>query len=173
MLDTSTWKEFSVGGENGIFLLEKTRGKVTDELLDGNDIAYIAAKKTFNGFSQRCQLEGFEDWVSKGNCIVFVCIGAGSAGYATYQPEDFIGMNGKTICGYNENLNENIGIFLETVLSCERPKYSFGRSWTGERLANTKIKLPVTKSNEPDWVWMDTFISKQREQLRKKFKLEL
>lgn len=171
-LKADEWKEFRVGD---LFDLKPTKGRDSTELLDGDDISYIGAKKEMNGFMMRCQLNGFEEWVSDGNCIVFVCLGAGSAGYTTYQKDTFIGMSGKTICGYNKNLNPIIGNFLVTILDCERPKYSFGRSWTGDRLKNTIIKLPIqhnadgtpyidlnhTYSDEgyvPDWEFMENYI---------------
>ena len=82
MIDMQNWKPFKIGE---LFRLEATKGKDSTELVEGNDISYIGAKKDDNGLMIRCQLKGFEDWVSKGNCIVFICLGAGSAGYATYQ----------------------------------------------------------------------------------------
>ena len=144
-LNTEEWGEFEVGK---LFELVPTKGIDSTELMDGSDISYIGAKKEMNGFMKKCQLDGFQDWVSKGNCIVFICLGAGSAGYATYQKDDFIGMNGKTICGYNKNLNPMIGNFIATVLCCERQKYSFGRSWTGIRLQKTIIKLPIQHESD-------------------------
>ena len=105
-----------------------------------------------------CSEEDNAQFISKGNCIVFICLGAGSAGYALYQGGDFIGMSGKTMSGYNPNLNQYNGLFLASILSKERPKYSFGRSWTGERLKKTKIKLPVTPEGTPDWQFMEDYI---------------
>lgn len=172
-LNIETWKEFKIGK---LFRLEPTKGKTTDELEPGNDIPYIAAKHDTNGLMQMCKRDGFEDWVSKGNCIVFIQLGAGSAGYANYVEEDFIGMNGKTCCGYIDGiLNKEIGLFLETILCQERPKYSFGRSWTGDRLKETIIALPIKKDINgnpeidisykysskgyiPDWEYMENYI---------------
>lgn len=154
-LNTDSWKWFSV--EN-LFALEVTKGSTTDELTEGNEIPYIAAKHNNNGCEMMCTREDNLQFISKGNCIVFICLGAGSAGYALYQGGDFIGMSGKTMCGYNPNLNQYNGIFLATILSKERPKYSFGRSWTGDRLRKTRIKLPVTPSGEPDWQFMEEYI---------------
>lgn len=172
-LDIKNWKPFFVGN---IFRIEPTKGKTTDELEIGNDIPYIGAKHNTQGLIQMCKLKGFENWVSKGNCIVFIQLGAGSAGYVNYIPEDFIGMNGKTSCGYIDGiLNEKIGMFLETILCKERPKYSFGRSWTGDRLKNTIIKLPIKRDEQgnpiidttkkysdkgyiPDWNFMENYI---------------
>ena len=151
-LNVIEWKEFTIGK---IFRLEPTKGITTDELEEGNDIPYIGAKHDTQGFMQMCKLKGFENWVSKGNCIVFVQLGAGSAGYVNYMKEAFIGLNGKTSCGYIDGvLNEKIGIFLETILCKERPKYSFGRSWTGDRLENTIIKLPIQyqKNDENEFI---------------------
>lgn len=154
-LNTEEWKWFSV--EN-LFDLEVTKGSTTDELTEGNEIPYIAAKHNNNGCEMMCAREDNLQFISKGNCIVFICLGAGSAGYALYQGGDFIGMSGKTMCGYNPNLNQYNGIFLATILTKERPKYSFGRSWTGDRLKKTRIKLPTTPSGEPDWKFMEDYI---------------
>lgn len=155
-LDLSNWKEFKI---KDIFRLEPTKGVDSTELLEGDDINYIGAKHDNNGFMMRCQVEGFESWASKGNCIVFIQLGAGSAGYVNYIPNDFIGMSGKTICGYIDGvMNPQIGLFLTTILCKERPKYSFGRSWTGDRLRETIIKLPVDSKGNPDWKFMEEYI---------------
>lgn len=138
-LTTCNWSKFRVGD---LFRIEPTKGTTTDELLEGDEIAYIAAKKDSNGLEMMCKKVGNESFISTGNCIVFVQLVQGSAGYVTYQEKDFIGMNGKTSCGYNDNLNKYNGAFLVTILDLERPKFSFGRSWTGDRLTDTVIKLP-------------------------------
>lgn len=79
--------------------------------------------------------------MTKGNCIIFICNGQGSVGYANYMDVDFIGTT-DIVAGYNDNLNEYTGIFLATIYSQERPKYSFGRKWK-THLADTKINLPI------------------------------
>lgn len=140
---TKKWHGFKVGE---IFQIENTKGTTTDELSDGNEIPYIAAKKESNGLDMMCAKKGNEDFISNGNCIVFIQLGQGSAGYTTYQEKDFIGMSGKTSCGYNDKINKYSGLFLVAVLDLERPKFSFGRSWTGDRLKETVIRLPAKKS---------------------------
>jgi len=45
-------------------------------------------------------------------------------------------------------------------LDRERRKYSFGRKWSGDKLRKTKIKLPTTKDNKPDWKFMERYIKK-------------
>lgn len=172
-LDIAGWKDFVVGK---LFRIEPTKGIVSDELIEGSDISYIGAKHSMNGWMMSCQKEGFEDWISPGNCIVFIQLGAGSAGYANYMEDDFIGMNGKTSCGYIDGvMNKYIGLFITTILCLERPKYSFGRSWTGDRLSETTIHLPIQRNTDgnpfvdethkysddgyvPDWAFMEEYI---------------
>lgn len=172
-LNVDQWKEFKIGT---LFRIESTKGKVTDDLVEGKDLPYIAAKHDMNGFEMMCSSEGMNDYISEGNCIVFVQIGEGSCGYANYMMEPFIGMSGKTCCGYIDGvLNQYIGLFLSTILCQERPKHSFGRSWTGDRLFDTIIKLPVQHNSDgtisiddkftysekgyiPDWEFMENFI---------------
>lgn len=158
--DTSSWRPFTI--ETLFGTPTSTRGTTTDELVEGDDIPYIAAKKESNGLDLLCSQSENQDFISTGNCIVFIQLGQGSAGYSLYQGYDFIGMNGKTSCGYNKNLNKWNGLFLVTVLDLERYRYSYGRSWTGNRLKDTEIMLPALIKEdgtyEPDWDFMTSYI---------------
>lgn len=139
-----------------------TKGVTTDDLIAGTDIPYIAATKAMNGLMNFAAREGNEEFISEGNCIVFIQLGAGGSGYATYQDKEFIGMSGKTCCGYSKYLNKYNGLFLATILCQERFRYSFGRSWTGNRLLNTTIRLPAKLNAqgkyEPDWQYMENYV---------------
>ena len=94
--------------------------------------------------------------LQEGNCIVFICNGAGSVGYANYMDKPFIATT-DLVLGYADWLNEKTGPFVATVLCKERFKYSFGRKWK-THLRSTEIKLPVTANGEPDWAWMESYI---------------
>lgn len=150
--DTAKWDYFNI---TDIFKLEKCKCSSASDLLeDGDDIYYIGAKKDDNGIMNKVAFN--EDFVSKGNCIVFIGDGQGSVGYSTYQPNDFIGSTTLT-CGYNPKLNAYNSLFLVTVLDKERFKYSFGRKYGKSQLEKAKIKLP-SKKGEPDFEFMETFI---------------
>lgn len=152
------WKEFKL---NEVFdVIEPSKGNTTYNLVEGNEIPYIAAKKNNNGIQKMVAREGNEQYISKGNCIVFIHIGDGSGGYSLYQPNDFIGMSGKTSCGYSNNLNKYNALFIVTILDKGRYKYCFGRSWTGERFKQTTLSLP-SKNGKPDWEYMTDFIKKR------------
>ena len=167
-LDVSKWKPFIT---YKLFpVLEN--GKANQQMLDeGNECFYVGAKKDDNGVMIHCQRE--ESLITKGNCIVFICNGQGSVGFANYMDVDFIGTT-DIVAGYNEFLNERTGAFLATVYSQERPKYSFGRKWK-THLRDTEVNLPIQRSKDgspvlnetkrwsdegyiPDWQFMEDYI---------------
>lgn len=153
-IETSQWKEFILGGENGIFKIENCKCSNAENLLEGTDIYYIGAKKNDNGIMKKVAYDS--QLITKGNCIVFICDGQGSVGYANYMDRDFIGSTTLSV-GYNKNLNQYTGMFLVAVLNLERPKYSFGRKYR-RHLSNTIIKLPATSTGSPDWGYMELYI---------------
>lgn len=150
-IDTSTWRYFAIGN---LFRLESGKVNNASELADGDDIAYVGAKKSDNGVMRYVARD--ESKVTKGNCVIFICDGQGSIGLANYMESDFIGTV-NVVAGYNEALTPNIGLFIATVFSLERKKYSFGRKLK-TALASIKMKLPVTADGKPDWQWMESYI---------------
>lgn len=167
-LNIAKWKTFVT---SKLFPVMEN-GKATQQLLDeGNDCFYVGAKRDDNGVMLHCERN--EMLITKGNCIVFICDGQGSVGFANYMNADFIGTTNIT-AAYNEHLNEFVGIFLATVYSQERPKYSYGRKWK-IHLKDTEVKLPIQynangsvhidktcKYSEegyvPDWEFMENYI---------------
>jgi len=139
-LDEKEWDVFSV---SSLFSkIQATKGKTTAGLVDGDDLPYIAAAKSIIG-CQVCSGEANDEWKSEGNGMVFVQLGDGAAGLAHYVPMAFIGMSGKTSVGYSDKLNLYTGLFIERCLSFNKSLFSHGHSWTGKRLLNTKVMLPV------------------------------
>lgn len=158
-LNKEEWQWFRVGSlfgnEKGI--ISKCKCSSATELLqDGNDIAYIGAKKSGNGIMKYVQMEN--DLVTKGNCMLFIGDGQGSVGYSLYLPNDFIGST-TLFAGYNNHLNQYNAMFLVAILDQERYRYSYGRKY---KPSDTKIKLPAIKNAEgkyePDWQWMEDYI---------------
>lgn len=149
--------------------INSTKGKTTAQLIEGNDVPYIAAAKTNNGCAGVYSSKPYPEWVSDGNAIVFVQLGDGAAGLAHYVPMPFIGMSGKTSCGYFQSLNEDNGIFIARCLSANKAIFSHGHSWTGNRLKKTKFMLPVTDSGEPDYAYMAEYVQQKRAAMLDKY----
>lgn len=150
-LDLDKWGSFRI---SDLFPILKN-GKANQGMLsDGTECFYVGAKKNDNGVMLHCAYD--EDLIQKGNCIIFICNGQGSVGYANYMDVDFIGTT-DIVAGYNENLNQYNGLFIATVLCQERPKYSFGRKWK-THLKDTVIKMPQTLDGNPDWKYMEQYI---------------
>ena len=150
-IDTNTWGWFQIGK-----LFDKFEtGKGHDTLLnDGDDCLYLGAKKSDNGVMRTCATD--DSMLQEGNCIVFICNGAGSVGYANYMDKPFIATT-DLVLGYADWLNKKTGLFVATVLCKERFKYSFGRKWK-THLRSTEIKLPVTAGGKPDWAWIESYV---------------
>ena len=150
-LNMSSWGNFKI---SELFPVLQN-GKANQGMLsDGYDCFYVGAKKDDNGVMLHCAYDSA--LIQKGNCIIFICNGQGSVGYANYMDVDFIGST-DIVAGYNKMLNQYNGLFIATVLCQERPKYSFGRKWK-THLKDTVIKLPQTIEGFPDWDFMEQYI---------------
>lgn len=122
-LNISSWGNFKI---SELFPVLQN-GKANQGMLsDGYDCFYVGAKKDDNGVMLHCAYDSA--LIQKGNCIIFICNGQGSVGYANYMDVDFIGST-DIVAGYNKMVNQYNGLFIATVLCQERPKYSFGRKW--------------------------------------------
>ncbi len=142
-----------------LFKIKPAKGKNSQQLNDGNDVPYIAASKECNGFNRMVAINGFEDWVSEGNCIQLIHIGDAAAGYANYIPDKFIAMSGKSSCAYNRNMTKYSGLFIATIIcKTNKNKYSFKDSWTGDKVKNTIITLPYKTNDEPDWEYIESYM---------------
>lgn len=159
VINIHDWKEFRLGD---LFDVVPTKGKNTYGLEDGCDLAYIAASRENNGVNRMIAKDNVADFISAGNCLVFIHIGDAAAGFCHYVRDDFVGMAGKTSCGYLKNhvMTETLGLFLAGVIrNVNEGLYSFGESWTGNRLMNTMLPLPATPDGQPDWACMDAYMS--------------
>ena len=167
-LNVENWGSFRIG--KLFYKLEA--GKANDGILDdGNERIYLGAKKNDNGVMRHCASNPSLE--QDGNCIIFICNGQGSVGYANYMNDTFIGTT-DIVAGYCDNLNEYVGLFMATIFCLERPKYSFGRKWK-THLQDTIVKLPMkynidgtpfidkdkTYSDDgyvPDWQFMENYM---------------
>lgn len=141
------WSEFKL---SDIFIIKKSKNINFIDVTQGNDLNYISRTTNNNGL--QCRIKDNDFNKCKAKCI---SIGGESASIF-YQDKEFITGNNITLL-YNKNLNKYNGLFIVSVLSKERYKYSYGRAFNKEHIENTLILLP-TKNNLPDWEFMEEYI---------------
>ena len=142
-----------------IFTIVNPKGHLnTKQLIPGDDIPYVAAKKTNNGVAKMCSRENIPAAdIMDGNAIVFIQQGDGSAGYTTYQPNPFYAISCVT-CGYSPRLNEKRGLYLVSILDKNKTFYSHARSWNQQLIKETELPLPVRTVPSPDYALIDSMI---------------
>ncbi len=59
--------------------------------------------------------------------------------------------------------NKHIYIFMKTVITQQKEKYTYGYKFNEERMKKQTIMLPVDENGQPDYEFMESFI-RQREQ---------
>jgi HYPOTHETICAL restriction enzyme bgcI subunit alpha len=146
-LDFTEWAEFKLGD---IFEIKKSKNISFIDVTKGNELNYISRTTYNNGVQCRVKDNDFNK--CKAQCI---SIGGESANIF-YQDKEFITGNNITLL-YNKNMNKYSGLFIVSVLSKEKYKYSYGRAFNKEHIENTIVLLP-SKSNIPDWKFMEEFI---------------
>jgi len=123
-----------------------------DEVGNG-DMPFISTTESDNGISYFYkQLNP----AHQKNCITVS--NDGSVGEAFYQDADFSASYKVNVLKPKFKLNKYIAMFLITVIRKEKYRYSYARKWGIERMKNTKIKLPVDKSGNADWIFMENYI---------------
>lgn len=157
-LETSEWKYFKL---IDLFRIERARNVKSEDAKEeeGKIVPYIVRSSLNNGLSFHVKENKFP--VEKGNCITI----AGEGASIFYQDRDFISGNNIHKL-YSNFLNENIGLFIVSILNLEKYRYSYNRAFNKSCLEKTNIKLPVNKDGNPDWSYMENYIIKLRERER-------
>ena len=161
-LNDREWKAFKA---KNIFSIEKCKCSSVSTLKQGT-FPYVGATNRNNGIMSF--VEKKDKWVTKGNCIVFICDGQGSVGYSIYKKEDFIGSTTLKV-GRSEHLNRYTAQFLVSALDKNRQMYSYGYKRNENRLSNESIMLPITDNGQPDYAFMEQYIREREDKLKQKY----
>lgn len=148
------WGIFEIGK---IFNIENCKCSKVSSLKDGS-IPYVGATNKNNGVVRFVEYD--PDLITEGNCIAFICDGEGSLGFSVYKSEKFIGSTTVKV-GRNKFLNKYNGLFISNISDRAREYYNYGYKRNTKNLKKEKIVLPVTRSNEPDWRFMEDFIKEE------------
>ena len=148
-LDITKWKEFTL---STLFDIRKGQRLTKADMVPGQT-PYIGASDTNNGVTARIG----QPPIHEGGTISVTY--DGSIAEAFYQPKPFWSSDAVNIL-YPKGfaLNDATALFISTVIRLEKYRFNYGRKWHLDRMRETTIKLPVTKSGHPDWDYMEKYI---------------
>lgn len=154
-INTTGWKEFRFG--DLVSSIKKATAHTkedVDELPSFSDegIPYVSRTELNNSVDMIVRDDDF-DGIEDGNAIVI----GDTTSTITYQPKRFV--TGDHIVVIRADwLNLYTGLFIVNLLRQERYRYSYGRAYKKDLIADTILKLPATKDCEPDWQYMEEFM---------------
>ena len=137
---------------NDIFCIKGTKSHTKEEisLFSYGKYPYVVTSSLNNG------VEGFyEHYTELGNVLT---IDSATIGSCFYQSANFSASDHVEKLIPKFEINIYIAIFLVTIINLEQYRYGYGRKFAQTRIKKTEIKLPVTKSGEPDWQFMEDYI---------------
>lgn len=157
-LDTHKWEEFQV---KDIFTFKNGKGLTTEEIEENaGDFAVVQSGEKNNGVIGLVDLNycKFKNYVY----MLKPCLAVaknGSAGFVSFQKNGCVAGNDAKILLLPDKIAKvGIYLFLQTILSANRFKYSYGRKVTNEKYENEIIKLPINHKGEPDFEFMENYI---------------
>lgn len=175
-LEDVEWRDFFIGGEEGIFGIKSTKSGIDKNKLNVEEgtIPYITRSDGDNGINLFVTDEQNEKYkMDQGNVIT---IGLDTQTVFYQANPFFTGQNIQVL--KRDDLNENISMFIIPLIKIQMEKFNWGGNGaTLSRLNGTKIMLPIDKFNNPNWFFMGEYIkerkNKQREELKDYYKNRL
>lgn len=150
-IDTDEWKPFAIG--NIFDVVKGTR--LTKACMTPGDIRFIGSSAMNNGCTS---LVGNTENMHPANTIT-VCYN-GSVGETFYQDEPFLASDDVNVLYPKFNMNRNIALFIAPLIKAISARYNYVDKWKQEVMVADEIMLPVDVNGEPDWAYMDEYMSK-------------
>lgn len=156
------------------FLISDLFDVVIGKTIDGNKAQrnengtpYITRKATRNGFE--FMIDGEKEKLYSGKLPVI------TIGNETSKPfvQEFHFFTGTkvNICIPKLDLNRNHLLYIKTMIENATKMFSYSYTINSTRLKSLKILLPI-KGEEPDWDYMNTYISKILSNMEKNFDVQ-
>ena len=148
-LNTQDWKWFKY---TELFRISGSKTTPLEELeaYGKGKYPYVTTQAVNNG------VEGYYNYCTEKGGVLTV--DSAVLGFCSYQENDFSASDHVEVLTPLFEMNRYIAIFLVTLINKEQYRYSYGRKCSQIKLRNSKIKLPVTPSGEPDWQFMEDYI---------------
>lgn len=151
-IKSTEWGNFVI---EDLFEIKRPCARSQSDYYEGK-IPFIASGNYNNGVLKYLEPKENEK-LDKGNCITVSPVD----GSAFYQRDDFLGRGGagsSIILLYNNNLNENNGAFIATIIRKICYKYGYNNMGSKETIRKEIIKLPIDENGNPDYEYMNEYM---------------
>jgi hypothetical protein len=163
-LNDVEWREFFIGGKEGLFQITSTKSGIDKNKLntDSGMVPYITRSAMDNGIDLLITDNQDSKYkINKGNVIT---IGLDTQ-TVFYQKNDFFtGQNIQVL--ENENLNKENSMFIIPLLKIQMNKFNWGGNGaTLTRLNRTRILLPIDNKGNLNWQFMEDYIKQEQNKI--------
>ncbi|MCJ8352327.1 restriction endonuclease subunit S [Moritella sp.] len=148
-LNTKDWKFFRF---DQIFNIKKGKRLIKANMLQGNT-PFIGAIDSNNGLREFIG----QDPIHEKNTITVNYNGNGVA-EAFYQNKPYWCSDDVNVLYPKFALDKFSALFLCSIITKEKYRFSYGRKWHVERMNRSRIKIPVDKLGNPDYEFMGDYI---------------
>ncbi|MDK2092043.1 restriction endonuclease subunit S [Aliarcobacter butzleri] len=157
-IEDKKWKEFFIGGENGIFDISSSSSGIDKNklLLNTNktDIPYITRTEENNGINLFIQEEQCNKYTLDEANVITIGLDTQTVFYQSHK--FYTGQNIQVL--RHKKLNKLNAEFLIPLIKVQMQKFNWGGNGaTLGRLYKTKIMLPVDQKNNVDWQFMEQY----------------
>ena len=159
-VDTREWREFRVGE---LFDIKRPAARSEKKYCEG-EINYVSSGAFNNGVANKL-MPLPNELLDRGGCITVSPLD----GSSFYQEEDFLGRGGSgasILILYNSHLNRNNALFICSVIRSSANGFGYTDLLNGENLKSLTIKLPMDKTGQPDWAYMEKYMRKVEERVK-------
>lgn len=150
-IDTNEWKSFAIGE---IFNIVKGTRLTKAQMIPG-ETRFIGSSAMHNGCTA---MVGNTENIHPANTIT-VCYN-GSVGETFYQDEPFLASDDVNVLYPKFNMNREIALFIVPLIKAISARYNYVDKWKQEVMVADEIMLPVDSVGEPNWDYMDIYMSK-------------
>lgn len=147
-INPEKWGEFTLS-----YLFEIRKGKrlTKEDFIEGNT-PFIGAIDSNNGYREFIGQEP----IHKENTITVNY--NGSVAEAFYQNSPFWASDDVNVLYPKFEMNQFTALFITSIIKLEKFRFNYGRKWNLDRMNDSKIKLPIDKSGNPDFTFMEMYM---------------
>lgn len=176
-IDTSEWKEFRVGELFEKLNLRFLPNRVFDKASDISEVKseefnlpLVNAKHSNNGIMYYGRKH---EWEYEVLTIDIVADGAASTGDVYAQPQETgVLYNAYLVKPKAKCVTGLILFFLSTVIQrCVKDHFGYNNKCTWDKVKHETIPLPVDKTGQPDWAYMESYMANIKTKVAKSLTL--